>query len=221
MRLYLSTTPNIQVVPFNYQRQLTGVVHKWFGESNLEHGTMSLYSFSWLNQSKLERNGLMFPQGAKWFISFYDERLLKRTIKGVMDDPEMFDGMRVNDILIDEDPELASRDVFRVASPVFIKRTLPSGKALHYTYEDPEAGDLMTATLQNKLKMAGLEEDESLKVSFDVSYANRKIKLMEYDGVRNKASLCPVFIHGTPETKRFAWNVGVGNSTGIGFGSIY
>jgi CRISPR/Cas system endoribonuclease Cas6 (RAMP superfamily) len=31
---------------------------------------------------------------------------------------------------------------------------------------------------------------------------------------------CPIIIKGKPETKLFAWNVGLGNSTGIGFGAI-
>jgi CRISPR/Cas system endoribonuclease Cas6 (RAMP superfamily) len=30
-----------------------------------------------------------------------------------------------------------------------------------------------------------------------------------------------VIIEGKPETKLFAWDVGIGNSTGIGFGAIY
>lgn len=221
MRLHISTTPNTNDVPFNYQRRLTGVVHKWFGEKNSEHGSTSLYSFSWLGKAVVERGGLVFPQGAEWFISFHDEELLKRTMKGALESPAMFDGIAVKDIRITEDPDLTDRVFFRLASPVFIKRVLPSGKTQHFTYEDPEAGDLMTATLQNKLRMAGLEEDDSLKVSFDLSYVNRKIKLMEYDGVRNKASMCPVIIQGKSETKQFAWNVGIGNSTGIGFGSIY
>jgi CRISPR-associated endoribonuclease Cas6 len=41
-----------------------------------------------------------------------------------------------------------------------------------------------------------------------------------YKGIANKANWCPVIIKGRPETKLFAWNVGLGNSTGIGFGAI-
>ena len=60
-----------------------------------------------------------------------------------------------------------------------------------------------------------------LDISFDLTYAKKKIKFINYRGIRNKANLCPVYIKGKPETKAFAWNVGIGNSTGIGFGSIY
>ena len=71
------------------------------------------------------------------------------------------------------------------------------------------------------MEVAGLPIDESLKIYFDQNYINKKIKYIDYRGVRNKANMCPVFIKGKPETKAFAWNVGIGNSTGIGFGAIY
>lgn len=220
MRLYLSTTPNIGIVSFNYQKLLTGVVHKWFGKGNDEHGDISLYSFSWLGKAELARNGLMFPHGAEWFISIYDEELFKRTMQGVLKCPEMFEGMIVKDIQLAEEPDLTNREVFRLASPVFVKRTLPDGRDKHFTYDDSEVSEYMTATLRHKMEIASLKVDESLKISFDLSYTNRKIKLMEYDGIQNKANMCPIVIQGRPETKRFAWNVGIGNSTGIGFGSI-
>lgn len=44
--------------------------------------------------------------------------------------------------------------------------------------------------------------------------------LIDYRGVKNKASWCPIRIIGNAETKLFAWNAGIGNSTGIGFGAI-
>ena len=40
------------------------------------------------------------------------------------------------------------------------------------------------------------------------------------NGIKNKASICPVIVKGTSEQIAFAWNVGVGNSTGIGFGAL-
>lgn len=54
-----------------------------------------------------------------------------------------------------------------------------------------------------------------------MAYSGKRIKLMTYKGIKNKASMCPVIIKGTLQSKQFAWNVGIGNSTGIGFGAIY
>ena len=77
----------------------------------------------------------------------------------------------------------------------------------------------MTQTLQTKLKKADLNP-EGVKVSFDKTYRNPKTKIIRYNGVDCKASMCPIIIEGTPDQIKFAWNVGIGNSTGIGFGAL-
>ena len=71
------------------------------------------------------------------------------------------------------------------------------------------------------MREAGLEEDETLDIKFDTSYNRKRFKLIHYRGIGNKANLCPVIIKAKPETKLFAWTVGIGNCTGIGFGAIY
>lgn len=199
-----------------------GTLHKWLGENNEEHGSLSLYSFSWLHGGKLIEGGFVFPAGAKWFLSFYDTERAKHVMKNILDDPGMFGGMAVADILIEDTPNLESRNLFYLGSPVHIKQfDSVSGGTKQYTFEDEDAGTLMTCTLRHKMKMAGIQPDDTLRIRFNSDYENKKIKLLTYRGIGNKASLCPVFIDGLPETKAFAWNVGIGNSTGIGFGSIY
>ena len=47
MRIYLRTTPNDVIVPFDYQQKIVGTIHKWLGNNEI-HDKISLYSFSWL-----------------------------------------------------------------------------------------------------------------------------------------------------------------------------
>lgn len=222
MRIHLRTTPNDELVSFDYQRKLVGTLHKWLGSDNDEHGNLSLYSFSWLQDGMKYGNGLTFVKGAHWFISFYDEARIRRIVKNILDDPEMFSGMCVSDVVIEETPDLSKRNLFYLGSPVFVKKLdRECGEAKQLTFNDKEANDLMTQTLLHKMKVAGLSSDESLSIRFDLSYVKKKTKLLTYRGIGNRTSMCPVLIDGKPETKAFAWNVGIGNSTGIGFGSIY
>ena len=222
MRIYIKTTPNIRVVSFAYQQNLAGVLHKWLGAGNIEHGKISMYSFSRLNGSKLIANGLNFEHGASWFISFADDMKIKKIISSILAEPEMFCGMKATEINIEETPDLSTRELFFCGSPIFIKRSLPDiHKDKHYTYEDPEANILLKETLENKMKLCGIPKDDSLEIRFDVSYTRKKTKLVQYKNIRNKTSVCPVIIKGKPKTKAFAWNVGIGNCTGIGFGAIY
>jgi CRISPR-associated endoribonuclease Cas6 len=79
----------------------------------------------------------------------------------------------------------------------------------------------MEETLRNKMRKAGIPDDATLQIEFDLQYVGKKIKMVNYRNIRNKTNWCPLIIKGKPETKLFAWNVGIGNSTGIGFGSIF
>lgn len=217
MRLYLRTTETVEVVPFNYQNILTGALHKWIGQNNV-HDNLSLYSFSWLNGGKALKNGLRFEQGAHFFISAHEKLLLNQIINGIRQDPEIAFGLIVNEIIIEEDPAFGEEHKFIASSPIFIKRRI-NDREKHFEYQEAESPALLTETLKNKLKKAGLNDD-GVSVQFDLDYSYPKIKVIYYNKIGNKVNICPVIIKGSPEQILFAWNVGIGNSTGIGFGAI-
>jgi CRISPR-associated endoribonuclease Cas6 len=219
MRIHLHTTPNEQFVSFNYQPKLVGTLHKWLGLNEL-HGTPALYSFSWLMNAEAGEHGLNYPNGAKLFLSFYDDEHLRQVVRTIMKDPGMCFGMQVAEVSIEETPDLTDRTVFQWASPIYIRR-FEGEIDTHYTFEDRDAGKFLEATLRHKMKIVGLPEDESLKIRFDTSSADKRTKVIDYRGIKNRVNLCPLIMEGKPETKAFAWNVGLGNSTGIGFGAIY
>ena len=61
---------------------------------------------------------------------------------------------------------------------------------------------------------------EEVQVGFDTNYSNPKIRKITFNNIDIKASACPVIVAGDPKAVSFAWDVGVGNSTGIGFGCL-
>lgn len=219
MRIYLKTTPNTQTVPFNYQSLLAGTLHKWLGNNEL-HGRLSLYSFSWLLQSKPVSNGLSFPKGARLFLSFYESDYTRQVIRSILTDPALFCGMQVTDVSIAETPTFANQTVFEPASPIFIHRQVGDCNR-HYTYNDPEAGELLKETLVRKMQQAGLPTDDTLHIWFDSSDPKKRTKLVHYKDIKNKTNLCRVMLEGKPETMAFAWTVGLGSTTGIGFGALF
>ncbi|MDA3818561.1 MAG: CRISPR-associated endoribonuclease Cas6 [Prolixibacteraceae bacterium] len=217
MRVHLKIKTTNKIVPFDHQPLLTGTIHKWLGWND-KHGEVSLYSFSRLEGGKATISGLHFSSNAYFFISSTDETLIKKLIEGIQADPDMFHGLKVFEIIIQEDPDLSGRDLYYVASPVFIKRRVETDVD-HILFNDPRADACLKETLLTKMEKVGLT-DETLDIRFDKSYPNAGTKKVTYDGIHNRASWCPVIIEGKPETKLFAWNVGLGNSTGIGFGAI-
>ncbi len=218
MRLYLKLTKNSSAIPYNYQHLLTGCIHKWLGKSNVEHGKISMYSFSWLQNVRATAKGLWLSLDSYFFINFHDDSVAKKVVSGILSNSEMFNGVLVKEVLLKETPHFDGKESFMVASPILIKRTVGDSEK-HYTFSDKEANLLMTQTLQTKLGEAGLAKDNVL-VRFDESYSNPKTKLINYKGVGNKANLCPIIVEGSREQIEFAWNVGIGNSTGIGFGAL-
>jgi CRISPR-associated endoribonuclease Cas6 len=221
MRIHLKIHSDGNTVPFNHQHQLTGAMHKWIGKENTEHGALSLFSFSMLEGGKKSKNGdgLVFENGSSFFISAHSSQFIKTVIENIQKDPVLFNGLAVNEIIIQEDPQFTNSVYFQVASPILIKRRLENGRIKHFAFNEEGANSHLTETLQNKLKKAGIS-DASAKVRFDDQYTAAKCKVILYNKVQNKTNICPVIIEGKPETIAFAWNVGIGNSTGIGLGAI-
>lgn len=218
MRLHFKLSPNSQLVPFNYQHYLIGAFHKWIGQNNI-HDEVSLYSLSWLHNGKMIKNGFQFPSGATWFISFWDEALAKQTIKNVLDDPEVCCGMHVTEVQIQDTPNFGNRERFTAASPIFVRKYDDNFRAIHLTTKDKDANHYLNETLQTKLKKANLDFDVSVR--FDENYLNPKTKLVKIKEIESRANFCPIISEGDPEGIKFIWNVGVGHSTGSGFGALY
>ncbi len=219
MRLIIHTSPNESFVDKYYQPKQKGTLHKWLGGDDY-HGDISLYSFSKLNKAVYRRNGQIdFPQGAKWFISSQDRNFLERIVEGIQEDPSMFNGLTVESVQLKTDPVFEQTNKFLCASPIFVKQERTQDRGFeHLTWEDEKSDEVMTDLMKKKLSMAGLSND--ISIAFDRSYNRANTTLISYRNIKNRANVCPVIISGDQEAVQFAYNVGVGHSTGIGFGAI-
>lgn len=233
MRLHFQLSPNRAPIPFNYVSHLTRILHDWLGRDNQWHDGISLYSLGWLQNGRSRGGALDFPNGARWMISAPDtpggQDFLNRIAQGALSSPGAFGGMEIIETSGETTPDFGPRRVFRANSPIFIRGDkLPDPdnptKFLdkHILWDDPKSGDYLTKTLRHKLDKAGLSHlSDSAKVAFDLSYRAPKSKLITVkDDFRKRASFCPVIVEGDPEAVKFAWCVGVGNGTGMGFGSL-
>ncbi|QZT37672.1 CRISPR-associated endoribonuclease Cas6 [Halosquirtibacter xylanolyticus] len=218
MRLNITIRSNQEEVPFDHQHLLSGVVYKWLGESE-EHGNLSLYSFSQLNGAKKGRNGLVFPVGTCFSFSAFNRDLLNRLIRGIQKDPSMFYGLVVEEVEILGEPDFSEEYRFYCGSPILVKCSDAENKKHHLRFDDPNASDVMHRILCKKMDQVGYEYSD-FKIYFDQMYGGAKTKLIRYKKINNRCNVCPVIIKGDDRVKRFVWNVGVGSSTGIGFGAL-
>ncbi len=217
MRVYLHLSPNTEIVPFNYQPALVGAFHRWLGENNL-HDDISLYSLSWLTHGRARRGGLDFPGGSTFYVSAPDAPMLAALLEGVQQGWQVRWGMEVQEVTIQRTPDFGDHQRFIVQSPVLVQRRDEQGKQQYYFPGDGQADNYLTETLLHKLRRAGLTEEA--QVTFDRSYPKPKTRMVNYKGIKIRATSCPVIVSGHPRNVAFAWEVGVGNSTGIGFGAL-
>lgn len=108
---------------------------------------------------------------------------------------------------------------FFPASPILLKEKSHKPYHKHILYYNEEANEILTKNLQNRLLASGID-DAKATAEFVPLEGVSKVMLINYKGIGNKASWCPIRIIGKPETKLLVWNAGLGNSTGIGFGAI-
>jgi CRISPR-associated endoribonuclease Cas6 len=224
MRLHLYLEPTGSgPIGYDHLPALVGAFHGWVSQSaNAVHDGLSLYSLSWLNGARGARGGLRFPEGARWHLSAHDAALIHSLVGGILRQPDLDCGLRVVDAQFQAPPAFApGTQRFAVASPVFVKgdRPAPDRPVDHILWDDPRADALLTRTFHRKLQQAGLPT-AGAAIAFDRTYEKARTKLATYKGIHCRASVCPVLVTGTTEQIQFAWCVGVGNSTGIGFGSL-
>lgn len=222
MRIKIELSPNTTLVPYDYQSILVSRIHDWFGKENKFHNSLSSYSFSWFMNGNGTSKGINFNRGTYFIFSSYDSSVVKKLITGVQSNPEFGFGMFINSIQILEHIPFEDNAQYRfiAASPIFLKRSTSEKNYKYFYYKDQESSELLRENLLFKLNKLNLPTDDSLKINFDNTFSNPRIKGFIHKGIRIKGSSCPVLISGKASTVEFAYEAGIGNSTGMGFGLL-
>ncbi len=214
--------PNNQPVPFDHLHQLTGTLHKWLGPNNDLHDGLSLYSFGWLHGGKSHQNGLDFPRGTTWNVSFFDATVSRRLLKGILADPTAAFGMDVFEVREVASPDFQPRHYFYTDnSSVVLRQKRLDGSREYLLWDNEAADEALTQSFRRKLTNAGFTgADLDVKLCFDRTYAQARTRKISIKNIHHRGSECPVIMEGTPDAQYFAWTAGIGELTGSGFGSL-
>lgn len=221
MRLVL-TLACPEPLPFDHLPLLKRAFHRWTGHNPRLHDAESLYSYSWLRDGRVQDGHLVFAQGqAEWAISVVDDFVGRQLLAGLVGEPELGQfGLVVRDARLVGTPAFAAGERrFELGSPVLVHDSRGVGHGRQLRYDDPATEPLLTATLQRKLRLAGLAA-EGVRVRFAADEKRARTQMVRYKSINNFVNRCPVLITGSAEQLGFAWCVGVGHSTGIGFGAL-
>lgn len=215
MRLKIHFSKNTQPIPFNYKELVVGTIYKWLGDkSDLFHGRKyQKLTISDLYGSKIKNNNLDFINGGYFLISSSDVDLLYNLMIGIQNNPSMFNGLNVTEISKEKTPNFEKQIQFKTKSMIFIK-----DDNNQFVFPDNEKySEIVKNKINAKLKFNNFQEDDTIEIIFKNNY---KIKNYNYKGIHNKGVVGEFIILAKPETKKFLYENGLGNSCGIGFGCI-
>lgn len=229
MRIVVNFTKNTEPVQFNYLSNLNGYLHKVLGKGNEYHDKLSIYSTSFLHGGKRDEktNTLNFSNGASWYVSSPDMKFIKEFIENLYKNIDFSFGMKLESAH-KIDPNIKKiRNYFylKSKSPILLKeRNGETNKTKYYTYNDNflHTSDIMKKIIIKKAEDAKFVLNKSdFEIYFDHQYSNKKIKNINIKSINNTCSVCPIIIKTEDENViKFITDVGVGHSTGSGFGCI-
>lgn len=215
-----------QLVPFDYRQMLVSFLHKKIlNKNNKYHDDVSLYTISPLFNSETTKEGLLFNEGAIWYIrtphfEFFKDAFLKgknalgselghglflKEINQQMEDFEGVDRLNIgaSNIFLGQNPETEKRD------------------HVTFKHDDNLSKSILKRIFLTKAKKINPNFNENdIEISFDRS-KDMKTRAVKFGGGVNIVSDARLNIIGTPEALSIIYGVGVGLSTGIGFGYIY
>lgn len=223
MRLKFNYTKNTSDVLINNQDFMNSYVHKCLGRNNEFHDTENYYSISSLRGGKLNReNGMLnFENGAYFIVSSLNQEFLNRFLIGVMNNQELFSGMKFCGVDYIEENFRDGWNHFATLSPFIIKKHKDKKNYTFITIEDNNFREELKAYLINKISKINQELDLS---DFDLKIqknSTNKVKKVMVKSVVNKANQCHISIRCNKQVAELLYNFGIGQSTGSGFGTIY
>lgn len=207
------------IIPFDNQHVLNGVIYNIFGHDKHIHNSFSEYSISSIQGCRYnsEYNGLepyfepyiqftsnipdiinKFVCGVEKLIDnnipvFYNRKLIRYNCRDFMVNPEF--------------------DIIKTISPVLLK-----DKGRSFTYDDEGWKELLHRKTVAKLNHHGIYDDTFRFVLENDK--NVKNKLIMVNGFANYCTSFVAKVYGNKKTRETIYNLGIGGSTGSGFGSV-
>lgn len=215
-----------QIVPFDYTNDLLKFLHQEIlGKDNKYHNNTSLYSVSPLFNSKTTSKGLLFERGAIWLIrtpslEVFKDFYLKS--KNAIN-KELGYGLvlkTVESLITKFDGET---ELVTGTSPVYLGQNENSDTPDHITYHHGQSltTSQLKKTFTTKANMLGYNiNEDDFNIEFDMSQPI-KTKRVLVGSVSNIATQGKVRITGDPDVIGLCYGLGLGISTGCGFGFIF
>lgn len=232
MRVKINYTKNDTPVPIQNQSYINSYIHrKCLGENNKYHDTKSDYCISKLCGGVRDEitNTLSFKNGGFICVTSNNQTFLGEIIAGTLKNPNLGWGMKfktfeyINEDFIGSNMKKQQNvwHHFRTLSPFLIREYTDKKNYSEVTLNDTNFSEKVKLYLINKL--SAIYKDIDL-TGFEVKHEPRpfdKIKKILVKNTINSANQCQISIFCTADVAEKIYTLGIGQSTGSGFGTIY
>lgn len=222
MRFKIEFSKNTTPVPIANQSLLNSYIHKCLGKDNKWHDSEAVYSISSIQGGTLneDKKTLDFKNGAYIIVTSIDLDFLNELSSGVLKNQDFIYGMKWAGTTPIKETFFSGWNHFATLSPFLIKVYDENKKYKFLTLDDDNFQEKVKDYLIHKIKKF---KDVDL-TDFDVlipKHDSHKVKKIMVKNVINKANQCQISINCSKEIAEFLYSIGIGNSPGSGFGTIY
>lgn len=223
MRLKISFTKNDEIVNIQNQSLVNSYIHTCLGRNNGWHDAKNSYCISSLQGGKLnsDRLTLSFDNGSYIVVTSSDMGFINKLLIGVLNNTNFIGGMKFAGVDYIDEIFYDGWNHFATLSPFVIKEYLNKKTYKFITLNDENFQGRVKEHLIKKLMTINRKLDLN---NFDVSIpsnASHKVKSILIKNVINKANQCQISVMCSKQVAELLYNIGIGQSTGSGFGTIY
>ncbi|ADC46643.1 CRISPR-associated protein Cas6 [Methanobrevibacter ruminantium M1] len=237
LKIILKSKKNRLKIPFNYNHIVSAIIYNKiadikYAEELHSSNSYKFFTFSQLNIHKFKRihSGFLSQNGKiDFLISSPDDYLIKSLVEGFLNDLTInFIG---EDLLIEKVellpvPDFEEEINVKTLSPI-ISRTKKEVDG-ELKIWDLAPGDHFFKNLENTLiykylEFNGLESnDKNIKIFSEMRNVKRKRIIIEKGDKQtyHRAYMMDLILKGDKELLRFAYDAGLGEKSGLGFGMV-
>lgn len=212
------TTNDLSLIDKN-QHQVTKFIHNCLGENNKYHNTFSNYCVSRLIIVEKEKLAYIV-------VSSPDLEIIKKISDNAIDN-KLSDYLSFTGIFIISEKFFNGENHFFTLTPILLKQFIDKKKYIFLTLNDNDFEKQLTEHTISKLKKVNPELNlKNFKIVIENNTNLNKVVNWYYNKgegniIKNVASFIQLTISCDKKIAELLYEIGLGNSTGNGFGTIY
>ena len=238
LKITLKSKKNRLKIPFNYNHIVSAIVYNKIYDLELAQKIHSSQSYKFFTFSSLHihkfrqvKDGLLSQNGTiDFLISSPDDYLIKTLVEGFLEDQTVNfigENLLVQKIELLPVPEFEEKANVNTLSPIIVRTKKEVDGKLKIWDLNPGDGQFyrnLEKNLINKYnEFNGLEEnDKKIKISSEMRSVKRKRITIDKGEEKtfHRAFLMDLVLEGDLDLIKFAYDVGLGEKSGLGFGMI-